>query len=135
MLPSVPQVRLQRPTVVAEVGFILAVTKFVLPSFSLSGVRPVPFSSSDVLLQGVPSGLRPFACLPVSPSPRHALSVCLSVCLSALRHGLPCRRGDGNAGSHGGHPAGRGCDTGHGVVGQPLFAWAIPFLYRKSFFL
>ena len=30
-------VRLQRPTIVAEVSFILAVTKFVYPSFAVSG--------------------------------------------------------------------------------------------------
>ncbi len=29
--------RMQRPTVVAEVGFILAVAKFALPDFALSG--------------------------------------------------------------------------------------------------
>ena len=40
--------RMQRPTVVAEVGFILAVAKFALPDFALSGgVYPVfaPFTT------------------------------------------------------------------------------------------
>ena len=44
--------RLQRPTVVAEVIFMLAVTKFFVPGFAMSGVTPIPFTSSDLLLQG-----------------------------------------------------------------------------------
>ena len=34
--------RMQRPTVVAEVGFILAVAKFALPDFALSGGVHLP---------------------------------------------------------------------------------------------
>ncbi len=45
-------VRLQQPTLVAEVGFILAVTKFAYPSLPVSGVSPIPFRSNDLLLQG-----------------------------------------------------------------------------------
>lgn len=52
------QVRLQRPTVVGEIGFMLAVTKFYVPDFKLSGVTPIPFKSGDVLLQGA------FTCTP-----------------------------------------------------------------------
>ena len=46
------QVRLQRPTVVAEVGFMLSVTKFFVPGFTMSGVSLVPFESNDVVLEG-----------------------------------------------------------------------------------
>ncbi len=46
------QVRLQRPTVVAEVGFMLSVTKFFVPGFAMSGLSPTPFESNDVVLQG-----------------------------------------------------------------------------------
>lgn len=35
-----------------QVGFILAVTKFAYPSLPVSGVSPIPFRSTDVLLQG-----------------------------------------------------------------------------------
>ena len=35
--------RMQRPTVVAEVGFILAVAKFALPDFALSGGKHPPY--------------------------------------------------------------------------------------------
>jgi hypothetical protein len=45
-------VRLQQPNLVAEVGFILAVIKFVYPTLPVSGVSPIPFRSTDVLLQG-----------------------------------------------------------------------------------
>jgi hypothetical protein len=45
-------VRLQQPNLVAEVGFILAVIKFAYPSLPVSGVSPIPFRSTDVLLQG-----------------------------------------------------------------------------------
>lgn len=49
------QVRLQRPTVVAEVGFMLTVTKFFVPGFASSGLTPIPFESNDVVLEGKPS--------------------------------------------------------------------------------
>lgn len=45
-------VRLQQPNLVAEVGFILAVIKFAYPSLPVSGISPIPFRSTDVLLQG-----------------------------------------------------------------------------------
>ena len=48
--------RLQRPTVVAEVSFMLAVTKFFVPGFAMSGVTPIPFTTSDLLLQGGVTG-------------------------------------------------------------------------------
>jgi hypothetical protein len=47
-------VRLQQPNLVAEVGFMLAVIKFAYPSLPVSGVSPIPFRSTDVLLQGQP---------------------------------------------------------------------------------
>lgn len=46
------QVRLQRPTVVAEVGFMLSVTKFFVPGFAMSGITPTPFESTDLVLEG-----------------------------------------------------------------------------------
>ena len=47
------QVRLQRPTVVAEIGFMLSVTKFFVPGVTMSGVTPTPFESNDVVLEGM----------------------------------------------------------------------------------
>lgn len=44
------QVRLQRPTITAEISFMLAVTKFFVPTFALSGAQPIPFQSLDLLL-------------------------------------------------------------------------------------
>ena len=44
------QVRLQRPTITAEISFMLAVTKFFVPTFALSGAQPVPFQSLDLRL-------------------------------------------------------------------------------------
>ena len=37
---------------VAEVGFMLSVTKFFVPGFAMSGVTPTPFESNDVVLEG-----------------------------------------------------------------------------------
>ncbi len=47
------QVTLQRPTVVAEIGFLLAVTKFFVPTMAISGVSPIPFISQDIYLTGM----------------------------------------------------------------------------------
>lgn len=52
------QVRLQRPTVVAEVGFMLSVAKFFVPGFAMSGLVPIPFESNDVVL-----GSKSWACV------------------------------------------------------------------------
>lgn len=46
------QITLQRPTVVAEIGFLLAVTKFFVPTMAISGVSPIPFVSQDIYLEG-----------------------------------------------------------------------------------
>ena len=46
------QITLQRPTVVAEIGFLLAVTKFFVPTMAISGVSPIPFASQDIYLEG-----------------------------------------------------------------------------------
>lgn len=37
---------------VAEVGFMLSVTKFFVPGFAMSGITPTPFESNDVVLEG-----------------------------------------------------------------------------------
>ena len=63
MLSSIPyalwsQVRLQRPTVSAEMSFLLAVLKFYVPSAASSGATPIPFHSEDILLTGRPVFLR-----------------------------------------------------------------------------
>lgn len=44
--------RLQRPTVSAEMSFMLAVAKFFIPGFALGGITPTPFQSYDILLTG-----------------------------------------------------------------------------------
>ena len=46
------QVRLQRPTISAEMSFLLAVMKFYIPDFAIASVTPVPFRTQDVLLSG-----------------------------------------------------------------------------------
>lgn len=51
-VPVQVQLRLQRPTVVAEIGFMLSVTKFFVPGVTMSGVTPTPFESNDVVLEG-----------------------------------------------------------------------------------
>lgn len=35
-----------------QVGFILAVAKFVYPSLPVAGVAPIPYRTNDILLQG-----------------------------------------------------------------------------------
>lgn len=44
------RLRFQRPTITAETSFMLAVTKFFVPAFALSGAKPIPFRSQDVRL-------------------------------------------------------------------------------------
>ena len=44
------QLRLQRPTITGEVSFMLAVTKFFVPGFALSGAKPIPFRTHDLRL-------------------------------------------------------------------------------------
>ena len=56
MSPVGLQVTLQRPTVVAEIGFLLAVTKFFVPTMAISGVSPIPFMSQDIYLEGASFG-------------------------------------------------------------------------------
>ena len=60
------QITLQRPTVVAEIGFLLAVTKFFVPTMAISGVSPIPFASQDIYLEGkqLPASLLGRLCTP-----------------------------------------------------------------------
>ena len=46
------QLRLQRPTISAEMSFLLAVMKFYIPDFAIASVTPIPFQTQDVLLSG-----------------------------------------------------------------------------------
>ena len=46
------QVRLQRPTVSAEMSLMLAIAKFFVPGFTLGGVTPIAFHTSDLILTG-----------------------------------------------------------------------------------
>lgn len=46
------QLRLQRPTITAEISFMLAVTKFFVPNLALSGAKPIPFQTLDLQLGG-----------------------------------------------------------------------------------
>ena len=48
------QIRLQRPTISAEMSFLLAVMKFYIPDFAIASVTPIPFQTQDVLLTGRP---------------------------------------------------------------------------------
>lgn len=58
------QMRLQRPTVSAEMSFMLAVAGFFIPSFGLGGTTPTPFQSFDLLLTGATCLHLPGFCLP-----------------------------------------------------------------------
>lgn len=51
-----------------QVGFILAVAKFVYPSLPVAGVAPIPFKSYDVFLRGATSK---HLCLSRLDSPLH----------------------------------------------------------------
>ena len=46
------QVRLQRPTVTAEMSLMLAIAKFFIAGFSLGSSTPTAFHTSDLLLKG-----------------------------------------------------------------------------------
>ncbi len=48
------QLRLQRPTLVVDVGFIMAVLQFVVPTLSLQGAVPRPFETREVHLGAEP---------------------------------------------------------------------------------
>jgi hypothetical protein len=48
------QVRLQRPTLVLDVGFILKVLHFVAPTAGLQGPMPRPYASHEIHLSGQP---------------------------------------------------------------------------------
>lgn len=56
------QVRLQKPTISAEMSFLLAVVKFYLPYFAIGSITPVPFQTQDILLTGNNCGSICFAC-------------------------------------------------------------------------
>ena len=43
---------LQKPLLVAELGFLLAVTQFAMPTFSFVKSSPIPFATHDILLGG-----------------------------------------------------------------------------------
>lgn len=45
-------ITLQKPLLVAELGFLLSVTKFVIPNFAFIQSTPLPFASMDVVLSG-----------------------------------------------------------------------------------
>ena len=47
------QVRLQRPTVTAEMSLMLAIAKFFIAGFSLGSTTPTAFHTSDLLLKGM----------------------------------------------------------------------------------
>ncbi len=53
------QVRLQRPTVSAEVSFLLEVAAFFVPGLALGGGKSAPFRSRDLLLSGARPRPRP----------------------------------------------------------------------------
>ena len=46
------QVRLQRPTVSAEMSFLLDVVTFFVPNLALDGAKTAPFRTHDLLLTG-----------------------------------------------------------------------------------
>ena len=46
------QVRLQRPTVSAEMSFLLEVVTFFVPNLALDGAKTAPFRTHDLLLTG-----------------------------------------------------------------------------------
>lgn len=52
MAHQVLAVTLQKPLLVAELSFLLAVTQFVVPTFSFVKSSPIPYASHDLLLTG-----------------------------------------------------------------------------------
>jgi hypothetical protein len=46
------KVQLQKPLFVVELGFLLAVTQFAVPTFSFVKSNPIPFASCDLRLTG-----------------------------------------------------------------------------------
>lgn len=48
------KLRLQRPTVTAETGFLLEVAEFFVPSLLLRRSQPIPFRSGDIRLGSTP---------------------------------------------------------------------------------
>ncbi|KAK9908805.1 hypothetical protein WJX75_003140 [Coccomyxa subellipsoidea] len=62
------RVRLQRPTISAEMSFLLAVVKFYLPDFAIGSITPVPFYTQDILL--TEHGYKPTSDLWLSPQTR-----------------------------------------------------------------
>ncbi len=48
------KLRLQRPTVTAETGFLLEVAEFFVPSLLLRRSQPIPFRSGDIRLTATP---------------------------------------------------------------------------------
>ena len=56
------QVRLQRPTVTAEMSLMLAIAKFFITGFSLGSTTPTAFHTSDLLLKGMPMPAHLGAC-------------------------------------------------------------------------
>ena len=50
------QITLQKPLIVAELGFLIDITRFVMPTFSFVKSNPVPHATYDLILQGEYSG-------------------------------------------------------------------------------
>ena len=75
------QVRLQRPTVSAEMSFLLEVVTFFVPTLALDGAKTAPFRTHDLLLTGALTCLIPV----VAPVwLHHCIIVC--GCVRALLH-------------------------------------------------
>ena len=65
---------LQKPLLVAELGFLLAVTQFVVPTFTFVKSSPIPFATHDVLLTGGRArGVGASSSLPAAPRVSHCL--------------------------------------------------------------
>lgn len=47
-------IKLQKPTFVVELSFLLGVARFFVPGFSFASNTPIPYRSCDVLLTGAP---------------------------------------------------------------------------------
>lgn len=80
-------VTLQKPLFVAELSFLLAITKFVVPTFAFVRNSPTPFGTHDILLSGE-ARQGGDGCLPVHldiRNPNKGLSPHFPLCRGAAR--------------------------------------------------
>jgi hypothetical protein len=51
-------IKLQKPTFVVELSFLLGVTRFFVPTFDFANNSPLPYRTCDILLTGAHAAVR-----------------------------------------------------------------------------